>query len=97
MGGNAFIFLNETDIFFKKANHPGEKFVPRHKKRGKSSSVRRYLSKQGNVIDANKMKLKERIEKERAEREKEDKKLRGEVEPAPEWDAFERFNKKPRK
>ena len=43
------------------------------------------------------MKLKERIEKERAGREKEDKKLRGEVESAPEWDAFERFNKKPRK
>lgn len=34
------------------ANHPTEKFVPKQRARGKSSSQRRYLRKQGNVIDA---------------------------------------------
>jgi U3 small nucleolar RNA-associated protein 7 len=32
-----------------------EKQQPRHKKRGKSSSMRRYLKKQSNVVDGNKV------------------------------------------
>ena len=34
------------------ANHPTEKFVPKKKAKGKSSSLRRYLRKQSNVIDS---------------------------------------------
>jgi U3 small nucleolar RNA-associated protein 7 len=33
------------------ANHPKEKFTPVHKAKGKSSSLRRYLRKQTNVVD----------------------------------------------
>lgn len=33
------------------ANHPNEKFTPKNRVRGKSSSMRRYLRKQTNVVD----------------------------------------------
>ena len=33
------------------ANHPGEAYEPRNKARGRNKSMRRYLSKQQNVID----------------------------------------------
>jgi len=44
------------NIFKKKAAHPNEKFEPRKRTRGKSSSLRRYLRKQTHVIDEKKVK-----------------------------------------
>ncbi|TPX40146.1 hypothetical protein CcCBS67573_g10639, partial [Chytriomyces confervae] len=38
------------------ANNPEEKFVPRNRARGKSASMRRYLRKQANVVDPNRLK-----------------------------------------
>ncbi|KND01817.1 uncharacterized protein SPPG_03608 [Spizellomyces punctatus DAOM BR117] len=76
------------------ANHPNQKFVPQHRARGKSSSMRRYLRKQSNVLDAKKVEMQERLEKERREREKERKRARGEGEPEIPRTALDRFTKK---
>lgn len=51
------------------ANHPKEKFVPKKRARGKSSSQRRYLRKQGNVVDEKRIELKEKLEKSQKERQ----------------------------
>ncbi|KAI8817029.1 WD40-repeat-containing domain protein [Fimicolochytrium jonesii] len=51
------------------ANHPGQKFVPQHKKRGKSSAMRRYLRKQTNVVDEKRIEIREQLEKQQKERE----------------------------
>ena len=48
--------------------------VKKKKKRGKSSSLRRYLKKNANIIDAKKEAVKRRLEKERKQKEKERKK-----------------------
>ena len=37
------------------ANLKDQDFTPKHKKRGRSKSQRRYLRKQANVIDAKKV------------------------------------------
>ena len=49
MGGKSLKLFHFA--YFKKANHPTEKFKPQRKARGKSSSLRRYLRKQTNVVD----------------------------------------------
>jgi U3 small nucleolar RNA-associated protein 7 len=51
------------------ANHPNEKFVPRKRARGKSSSQRRYLRKQGNVVDEKRMAMKAKLEAIKSEKE----------------------------
>jgi U3 small nucleolar RNA-associated protein 7 len=43
-----------------------EAFVPRHRKRGRSSTMRRYLRKQTNVIDGRREAIMERLAKEKA-------------------------------
>ena len=43
-----------------------EAFVPRHRKRGRSSTQRRYLRKQTNVIEERREAIKERLAKEKA-------------------------------
>ncbi|KAJ3309827.1 Small subunit (SSU) processome component [Boothiomyces sp. JEL0838] len=73
------------------ANHPGETFVPRKRARGKSSSQRRYLRKQGNVVDQKRIDLKEKLEKQKKEREIERKKQKGEY-TEPKRTALDRFN-----
>ena len=47
-----------------------EKFEPKFKKRGRSSSKRRYLRRQLNVIDERREAVKARLEKEKKERAK---------------------------
>ncbi|KAJ3012200.1 Small subunit (SSU) processome component [Thoreauomyces humboldtii] len=79
------------------ANHPNEKFVPQHKARGKSSSMRRYLRKQSNVVDGKRIETRERLETEKAGREKERKRARGEdVDAVKPRTALDRFTKKPK-
>jgi U3 small nucleolar RNA-associated protein 7 len=56
-------------ICFIQANHPNEKFVPRKRARGKSSSQRRYLRKQGNVVDEKRMAMKAKLEAIKVDRE----------------------------
>jgi len=51
------VITEERRLMFEAA-HPNEKFQPRFKKRGKSSSMRRYLRKQTHVIDANRVNAK---------------------------------------
>ncbi len=80
------------------ANHPGERFVPRPKKRGKSSAQRRYLRKQDNVVDARRAEVLERMERGRKARDTAHKQARGLVvagageAPAPRT-ALDRFGK----
>ncbi|KNC75685.1 hypothetical protein SARC_11796 [Sphaeroforma arctica JP610] len=73
------------------ANNPTKKFEPKHKMRGKSSSQRRVLRKQLNVIDERKTQLRERLEKEKQERKR---KREGHTGPAPEEtrSPLDRFN-----
>ncbi|KAJ3410809.1 Small subunit (SSU) processome component [Chytridiales sp. JEL 0842] len=70
-----------------------EKFEPKRKAKGKSSSMRRYLRKQANVVDPNRAAVLERFEKEKEEREKERKRKKGEV-VEKEWDPLDRFTTK---
>ncbi|KAL2917932.1 putative U3 small nucleolar RNA-associated protein 7 [Polyrhizophydium stewartii] len=73
------------------ANHPTEKFVPVHRARGKSSSLRRYLRKSANVVDARREEMRERLEKQAAERERERKRAKGESVDKPRT-ALDRFD-----
>ncbi|KAH9248263.1 hypothetical protein BASA81_014109 [Batrachochytrium salamandrivorans] len=50
------------------ANHPKEKFVPVHRAKGKSSSMRRYLRKNFNVVDAKREELRDRLAQEQKDR-----------------------------
>ena len=50
------------------ANHAGEKFDPKFRMRGKSSSMRRYLRKEANIVDANRIKLREKLDKAKLDR-----------------------------
>lgn len=52
----------------KDAGGEGEGFTPKFKKRGRSSSQRRYLRKQANVIDARREAVRARLEREKNER-----------------------------
>ncbi|KAI8916747.1 NUC141 domain-containing protein [Powellomyces hirtus] len=76
------------------ANHPGQKFVPQHKARGKSSSMRRYLRKQSNVVDERRNEVRERLEKEKKEREQDRKRARGEGDEEKPRTALDRFTKR---
>ncbi|KAJ3155018.1 Small subunit (SSU) processome component [Geranomyces variabilis] len=76
------------------ANHPNEKFVPKHKARGKSSSQRRYLRKQTNVVDGRRTELREKMEAEKKERERARKRALGEVEEERPRTALDRFTKR---
>ncbi|KAL1920932.1 uncharacterized protein VTP21DRAFT_11567 [Calcarisporiella thermophila] len=72
---------------------PKEKLEIRSRTRGKNSSLRRYLrKKQKNVIDAKKMMVQERLQKEKEERQK---RVRGEMEKDDKpFTALDRFTKK---
>lgn len=59
------------------ASHPGEKFVPVNRARGKSSSMRRYLRKQANVVDGRRIEISERLEKEKKDKDDTRKKAKG--------------------
>lgn len=72
------------------ANHPGEKFVPQKRARGKSSSQRRYLRKQANVVDEKRIELKDKLDKAQKERDEVRKKANGEWEEKPRV-ALDRF------
>jgi U3 small nucleolar RNA-associated protein 7 len=72
------------------ANHPTEKFKPKKRARGKSSSQRRFLRKQSNVIDEKKIELREKLERVKKEREIERQKARGEY-LEPKKTALDRF------
>ncbi|KAJ3055377.1 Small subunit (SSU) processome component [Rhizophlyctis rosea] len=75
------------------ANHPTEKFVPKQRARGKSSSQRRYLRKQGNVIDAKRNEVIQKLAKEKQERaEKRKREQSGEEEALKSRAALDRFN-----
>ncbi|KAI8929949.1 WD40-repeat-containing domain protein [Entophlyctis helioformis] len=76
------------------AEHPNEKFVPTHRARGKSSSMRRYLRKQSNVVDGKREELRQRLEKEKKEREAAVKRARGDGEPEKPRTALDRFGSK---
>ncbi|KAJ3033349.1 Small subunit (SSU) processome component [Rhizophlyctis rosea] len=74
------------------ANHPEEKFVPKTRMRGKSSSQRRWVRKQGNVVDAKREEVKAKIEEERrAKAEKRKRELSGEEEGERPRTALDRF------
>ena len=51
------------------ANHPGQKFVPSNRAFGKSSSQRRYLRKQINVVDSKRVALAEKLAAQQKERD----------------------------
>lgn len=74
------------------ANHPGKKFVPQKRARGKSSSMRRYLRKQGNVIDGKRVELIESLEKQKKERKLEREKAKPGYVEKPK-SALDRFNR----
>ncbi|RKO82837.1 hypothetical protein BDK51DRAFT_34031 [Blyttiomyces helicus] len=78
------------------ALNPNEKFVPRQKARGKSSSVRRYLRRQANVVDSKREEIKKTLEEQAKEREDARKRARGE-DPEPPRTALDRFTVKKRK
>ncbi|KAJ3320094.1 Small subunit (SSU) processome component [Blyttiomyces sp. JEL0837] len=86
--------LREEQRLEFEANNPEEKFEPRKRARGKSSSQRRYLRKQASVVDPNRVKLLERLQKEKEGKEKERKRARGEVEEEKGYSALDRFAKK---
>jgi U3 small nucleolar RNA-associated protein 7 len=46
----------------EEAANPAQKFVPKKKARGKSSSMKRYLRRQAHIIEENREKLKQREE-----------------------------------
>lgn len=52
--------------------------MPQKRARGKSSSQRRYLRKQANVVDERRQEVKERIEKTKQEKQEARLKQRGE-------------------
>ncbi|KAJ3236049.1 Small subunit (SSU) processome component [Chytriomyces hyalinus] len=80
------------------ANNPEEKFVPRNRARGKSASMRRYLRKQANVVDPNRLKVIERLQKEKDGRAKEAQAKRkaaeGVVDEPEQYSALDRFTAK---
>ncbi|TPX33220.1 hypothetical protein SmJEL517_g03820 [Synchytrium microbalum] len=77
------------------ANNPTEKYIPRPKARGRSSSLRKYLRKQTNVIDSKREAAKTAFEKEERELEKIRKRQAGEEHgEEPEYTALDRFAKK---
>ncbi|KAI9101341.1 WD40-repeat-containing domain protein [Phlyctochytrium arcticum] len=76
------------------ANNPGQKFQPVHKMRGRSSASRRYLRKQGNVLDSKKVEIQAKLDKDRSDRDKAQKRARGEVEPEIPRTALDRFTNK---
>lgn len=88
--------IKEEQRISWEANHPNEKFEPKHKNRGKSSSQRRYLRKQGNVINANRIAFRERLEDEKKQKEKKRNEAKGIFEPIPERTALDRFVSKKR-
>ena len=77
-----------------KANSETGKIQPKHKMRGKSSSLRRYLRKQGNVIDGKREALRANLEKKKQAREMRLRQEKGEVVDT--YDALNRFTSKPR-
>jgi len=74
------------------AAHPNEKFQPRKRTRGKSSSLRRYLRKQTHVIDEKKEKLKKELQKLEDEKKRKALGITEDHKPS----ALDRFSKKPR-
>jgi U3 small nucleolar RNA-associated protein 7 len=78
------------------ANLVGEKFDPtKHKARGRSSSQRRYLKKQGNVVDSKREAMRERLEEQKKERDASKlKKRQAGEEEVPKRTALDRFNRK---
>lgn len=74
------------------ANHPGQKFVPQNRARGKSSSQRRYLRKQGNVVDEKRIELKERLDEAQRKRQDIKKKEEGTYTEKPKT-ALDRFSR----
>ncbi|KAJ3108209.1 Small subunit (SSU) processome component [Phlyctochytrium bullatum] len=93
------VLMAEKKLEFE-ANNPKTKFAPRKKARGKSSAMRRYVRKQANILDPRRAEYIENLAKEKAEREKERKRERGEVveddKPKP-YSAVDRFARKRRK
>jgi U3 small nucleolar RNA-associated protein 7 len=84
----------QTHRLEAKANSATGKVELKHKKRGKSSSMKRYLRKQSNVIDAKREAVRERLEKRKQFLEKQQRKAKGELPDT--FDALKRFNSKPR-
>ncbi|KAJ3170424.1 Small subunit (SSU) processome component [Irineochytrium annulatum] len=77
------------------ANNPESSFKPRNRARGKSSSMRRYIRKQANIIDPRRAEVIERLEKEKESRAVERKRAKGDyVEEVVEYSALDRFTKK---
>ncbi|KAJ3279784.1 Small subunit (SSU) processome component [Borealophlyctis nickersoniae] len=75
------------------ANHPTEKFVPQNRARGKSSSARRYLRKQTNVLDAKKEEVRAKLQKDKEERLKKRAREEGQEETEKPRTALDRFKK----
>lgn len=72
----------------------------KRKMRGRSTAMRRYLKKQQNVIDGKKELLKQKLEKERKERDHERRRQRGEVvsdDDRPTYGVLDRFKLKSKK
>eukprot|EP00128_Syssomonas_multiformis_P001722 Colp12_sorted_trinity150504_noHs@31768 len=70
------------------ANNPGQTYQPKFRMRGRSSSMRRFLNKQTNVIDANKIAAREKLQKQQEEREKVRKGIIEEPKPRTALDRF---------
>ncbi|KAJ3085483.1 Small subunit (SSU) processome component [Quaeritorhiza haematococci] len=85
--------INEERALAFEANNPSEKWQPRHKARGKSSALRRYLRKQSNVIDPKKEMLRKKLEMKQKMIAEKRKRARGE-ETEEQWTALQTFKKK---
>lgn len=59
--------------------------------RAKSSSMRRYLRKQSNVIDSRRIEVQEKIENDKKQREMQRRLVNGETIPQPKKTALDRF------
>ncbi|KAJ3343326.1 Small subunit (SSU) processome component, partial [Kappamyces sp. JEL0680] len=82
--------INEEAKKEWEAKHPHEKYDPKMKARGKSSSQRRYLRKQTNIVDEKRLELKEQLEKAQKESTEAKKKAAEEREKEPRT-ALDRF------
>jgi len=75
------------------ANNPDEKFVPKQKTRGRSSTAKTYLRKNKNIIDKKRLDIKAAMEKEKTKREKRERQEEEEETPQ-EPNPLDRFTKK---